>query len=669
MGTIQTAIRVTDGISPALRSMSNAMNIVISNFQHLQGVSHNAIDTASIQSARSELAQAEASFNRVEEEIRQANTQQQNFNNSMRNGSTHANGLLNVVRQIGGAYLGIQGAQKIIGLSDQMSNIKARLNMINDGQQTTTQLNDAIFESAQRARSSYLGTTDAVSKLALRARDAFSSNQETIAFAENLNKQFVIAGASQMETQSATLQLVQALGSGVLRGEELNAVFEASPNVIQTIADYLDVPIGKIRDMASDGQITADIVKNAMLGATDEINRQFNSMPMTWSQVWTMTCNNIVQASQPVLQVISLMAQHWDILGPIIYGVVGAIGAYIVALGIYNAVQGTTALVESIRAASTMMATGATFSATVAQYGLNAALLACPITWIIMGIIILIGIFYAAVAAVNHFAGTSISATGLICGAFAVAGAFIMNIILGVMNFVIGCGISLYNLIGAFVNFFATVFNHPVEAIAKLFADLFDFICGIVQSAASMIDTVLGSNLSGAVDGFRKDFSKSVDGIIGDKTVTVMKKLDARDFQMQRLSYGKSAQTGYNWGKNFKLGGAKDNMPKIDTSKLGEASLPNSAVKDLGKTATGTGQTAANTAKMAKVLDATGDDIKYLRDVAEREVINRFTTAEVKVEMNNQNNINSNMDLDGVVDYLGNTLNEKLQVVADGTYT
>lgn len=665
MATIQTAIQLRDGFSGPLRHMSNALNMTISNMARMQSVSHNAIDTASIQAARNELAQAEASFNRVEEEIRQANAQQQNLNNSMRNGTSSANGLLNIVRQIGGAYLGIQGAKKIIGLSDQMSNIKARLNMINDGQQTTAELNQLIYKSANDARASYISTADVVSKLALRAGDAFKNNQETVLFAENLNKSFAIAGASQEEMRSASLQLTQALGSGVLRGEELNAVFEASPNVIQTIADYLDVPIGKIRGMASDGQITADIVKNAMLGATDDIDKAFRSMPMTWAQVWTLTCNKIIMASQPVLSVISLMAQHWDILSPIIYGVIGALLVYNATSGIawLSTLKHGAAL--AWHAVCSWASTGGIVAMELAQHGLNAAIAMCPLSWFLITLVILISVFYAGVAALNHFAGTSISATGIIVGCFMWAGALILNMIMGVMNYVSTQGIELYNLMISFGNFFANFLKHPIAASAKLMADFIDFCAGKIQSLASMMDTVFGTNMAGGIEKLRGGFNDFIDKTINVEMKSVGKKLDPRNYQMKRIELKKAYTAGHDWGKN--LGSAKDNIPKLDKGKL--SNVPPGIPGDIDNIKKGTGQTAANTAKMAKVLDATGEDIKYLRDVAEREVINRFTTAEVKVEMNNQNNINSNMDLDGVVDYLGNALNEKLQVVADGTYT
>jgi tape measure domain-containing protein len=296
MGTIQSSIRLHDGMTPALRSMTKALNITLSSFEAMKRASGESIDSSSIQAARAELNKAEISFNQVEKEIRESSMAQQEFNNNINRGQKSAGGLLTTVKGLAATMGIVFSARQVIRLSDSLSQTTARLNLMNDGLQTTEELQDMIFQSAQRSKASYQATADIVAKLGQRAGDAFRSNQETIAFAENLNKAFVIAGASQQEMASASLQLTQALGSGVLRGEELNAVFESAPNVIKTISNYLDVPIGQIRNMAAEGQITADIVKNSMLAATDEINAQFNEMPMTYGQVWSIISNTFLQA-------------------------------------------------------------------------------------------------------------------------------------------------------------------------------------------------------------------------------------------------------------------------------------------------------------------------------------------------------------------------------------
>lgn len=283
MSTIRTAIQIQDNMSSAFSAMNNAMNIVISSFENLQNVSGNAVNTNSIQAARRELSSASIAIYQIEDNIRNSNNQQQQFNNSLRTGETAANWLLNRINGVAGAYVGIRTVGGVASISDELVQTNARLNMMNDELQTTQQLQEIIFQSAQRSRASYSSTADAVAKLGLRAKGTFSSNTEVVAFTEQLNKMFIIAGASQDEMSSATLQLTQALGSGILRGEEFNAVFEAAPNIMQAVADYMEMPIGKLREIASEGEITADIVKKAMFAAADETNAQFESIPMTIS--------------------------------------------------------------------------------------------------------------------------------------------------------------------------------------------------------------------------------------------------------------------------------------------------------------------------------------------------------------------------------------------------
>jgi tape measure domain-containing protein len=701
MATIRTAIQIHDGMSPAFKSMNNAMNIVLNSFEALQTASSNAIDTNSIQAARAELARAEVAFDDVEREIRQANEQQQRFNNEIRNGESAADGLQSKFMKIAATVGAIIGGKKVLSIADEMVQTKARLDLMNDGLQTTAELQNMIFQSAERSRGLYTVTADVVAKLGQRAGDAFNSNRETIAFAENLNKLFVIAGASQQEVASASLQLTQALGSGVLRGEELNAVFEAAPNVIQTIADYLDVPIGAIREMASDGEITADIVKNAMLAATDEINEQFESMPMTFEQVINSIKNRALKGFEPVLQQISEVAQNdefqqlvdnvvgglvliasvaltvfeilsssasfvadnWSWLEPIVWGIVGAFIAYNAVALITNGIIMAQAFADKVSAASKALATGATFTYTAAQHGLNAALYACPLTWIIILIITLIALFYAAVAAVNHFAGTSVSATGIIAGAFMVALAFIGNLFVGLWNLIVDVAASVWNVIATVAEFLANVFVDPIGATVRLFAGMADAILGILQGIAKAIDAIFGSNLADAVSGWRSGLQGAVDDLVGEAKIEVPR-MDSSSLYLDRFEYGAAWEMGYKAGENFEskfdlgkiLGGASDSLDAYEYGNL------------LDGIYSGVGDTAGNTAKMADSMDASEEDLKYLRDLAEQEVINRYTTAEITIEMNNENHIASNMDLDGVVSYLEEKVYETMEVAAEGVY-
>lgn len=672
---------------------------------------NQAIERMDINEANQAYMRLSQTVGNTERYIRDNVDAQGQFNQQIRDGTSAASSLENKILGFVAAYATIQSAQKVLDISDTMTQTTARLNMINDGLQTTQDLQNMIYLSAERSRGSYADTADVVAKLGLRAGEAFSSNTEIIAFAENLNKMFIIAGASQQEMASASLQLTQALGSGVLRGEELNAVFESAPNVIQSIADYLDVPIGKIREMAADGEITADIVKNALLSATDTINEQFEQMPMTFGQIWTSISNDALMAFDPVLerlnefansdhfqvmvegitntlvfvsglvieifdlvaQVAGFISENWSIIEPIILGAATALGVYVTALLIYNTVQAITngiqaisAFRASVHAAATMLQTGATFAATAAQHGFNAALLACPITWIILGIIAIITVIYLAVAAFNKLAGTSVSATGIIMGVLAVAAAFIGNLFVTLINFVIDIFVVLWNFIAAFANFFANVFNDPVGAIARLFFDLVDTVLSLLQSLAKAIDTIFGSNLAGSVQGWRDSLGGWVDDTFG-KGVEVMAELDSSDLHLGRFEYGAAWDAGYAFGEgiedtisNFSIGDLFDtNIPDPSDYALGYdgSSIP-SNIADI----------ADNTGAIKNSVDISQEDLKYMRDLAETEVINRFTTAEIRVDMPVNATINNEMDLDGVVDYLGEGVTEAMEKAAEGVH-
>ena len=586
--------------------------------------------------------------------------------------------------------------------------------MINfDDGGSLTDLEKKVMASAQRSRTSYMDAASSIAKLGLNARDAFGSMDEVIAFQELVNKQFVIGGASVQEQQAAMIQLTQAMASGVLRGEELNSIFEQAPGIIQSIADYLGVSIGEIRAMASEGQITADVVKNAMFAAADDIEAKFSNMPKTWAQIWVGMQNKALSIFAPILTKINeignsqrftqvtdgiinglagiasvatwvldllisgaaLVVDNWGWIAPIVAGVATAYLILHGAMLAYNAVQAITNGIQAISAARSAIKTGATLAeaaatttATGAQAGLNAALYACPLVWIIILIIALVALFYAAVAAVNHFAGTSVSATGLICGAFMAALAFIGNIFIALWNLVVDVFVMIYNLVGTVANFIGNVFNDPVGAVCRLFFDLADTVLSVLQALASAIDTIFGSNLAGSVQGWRDSLGGWVDSTFG-KGEEVMEKLNADDMKLGRFEYGAAFDMGYEFGQGVEdtVGGLFD-FSAMDS--LGAADGLDAF--NLGNTLDGiygnTGDTAGNTAAMSDALDIAEEDLAYLRDIAEREAINRFTTAEIHVEQHNENHISNDTDLDGIMDAWANDFAEKLEVSEEGVH-
>lgn len=676
---------------------------------------NRAVENMDVEAANQAYLRLSQTVGNTERYIRDNVDEQGRFNREIEEGTNEANSLMQTIKGAVAGYATIQTLSAALNLSDQLTSTTARMNLMNDGLQTTQDLQNMIYLSAERARGSYQATADAVSKLGLMAGDAFGSSQEIIAFMEQVNKQFTIAGTEAAGVDAAMLQLTQAMASGVLRGEELNSIFEQAPTIIQTIADYLDVPIGSIREMAAEGQITADIVKSAMFAAADETNAKFESMPKTFSQIWTSFQNTALMSFQPVLQrmneianseafqefvnnaieglslvagialeifdllvgVAGAVADNWSWLSPIIYGVAAALAVYYGWLLLTKgaemamaAVHGIVAVAKGIMAAATMLVTGATWAETTAQYGLNAAMYACPIVWIIILIIALIALFYAAVAAVNKFAGTSVSATGIICGAFMVALAFIGNIFVALWNLVVDVFVLIYNLVATVANFIGNVFTDPIGAICRLFFDLADTVLGILQALASAIDAIFGSNLAGSVQGWRDSLGGWVDDTFG-KGEEVMAKMNADDMKLGRFEYGEAWDAGYSFGE-----GIDQSIANFDPSSLFDTNVPGaddyanlgSYGSGIGGIGSGVDDIAGNTGKIADSMDITEEDLKYLRDIAEQEAVNRFTTAEITIEQTNHNTVSGKMDLDGIVSGLTDAANEAVDKIAEGVH-
>lgn len=698
----------TDTANAELEQLRGQLDQAVQEQQNL----NRAVDNMDVQAANEAYLRLSQTIGNTERYIRDNVDEQGRFNREIEEGTNEANELMQTIKGAVAAYATIQTLSAALNLSDQLTSTTARLNLMNDGLQTTQDLQNMIYLSAERARGSYQATADAVSKLGLMAGDAFSSSEEIIAFMEQVNKQFTIAGTEAAGIDAAMLQLTQAMGSGVLRGEEYNSILEQAPNIIQAIADYMEVPKGQLKDMAAEGLITADIVKAAMFAAADDTNAKFEQMPKTFSQIWTSFQNTALMAFQPVLQrmneianseafqgfvnnaiealsmvagialeifdllvgIAEIVGENWSWLSPIIYGVAGALAVYYGWLLLTKgaemamaAVHGIVAVAKGIMAAATMLVTGATWAETTAQYGLNAAMYACPIVWIIVLIIALIALFYAAVAAVNKFAGTSVSATGIICGAFMVALAFIGNIFVALWNLVVDVFVLIYNLVATVANFIGNVFTDPIGAVCRLFFDLADTVLGILQALASAIDAIFGSNLAGSVQGWRDSLGGWVDETFG-KGDEVMAKMNADDMKLGRFEYGAAWDAGYSFGE-----GIDESIANFDPSSLFDTNVPDAGdyadLSNYGEGLAGdVGDIAGNTGAIKDSMDITEEDLKYLRDIAEQEAINRFTTAEITIEQTNHNTVSGKMDLDGVIDGLTDAVNEAVDIIAEGVH-
>jgi len=730
MATITTAIKVQDAMTPAFRSMNNALNIVLNSFEDLQNSTHKAIDTASIQSARNELANANATIIQVEENLRKANNEGNKMPQKFNNATDSANGLLNKIKNIALAIGGITAIKNMLNLSDEMTNTTARLNMIVDDGGSVEELENKIFTSAQKSRADYMGIANTVAKLNMNAGKAFKNNDESIKFAELLNKQFVIAGSSQEEISSASLQLTQALGSGVLRGEELNAVFESAPPIIQSIADYLDVDIGKIRTMASEGKLSADVVKNAMFASANDIDKRFNNMPTTWAQIFTKIKNTALKMLQPILKKINQLANNqqaqkvingittaisalvgtisplldiiinigsfiidnWSWIAPIIYGIVAAYIAWNLASGITTMLLGAQTLAQFALAVATGAKASADAVATASQWGLNSAMLACPAFWIALIIIALIAVLVYLWFTNDKVAYAILYVWDALRLGIMVAGLGIQatwyGLQLAVMYLWLGIQTCILGMMTAWYGF-QTGIEAVCLGVLSIFQGLYNGIVSIVNQIIEVLNKIPGVEIDtvGAAS-FANDFASKMANNIIDRNTKLQEMASQMDGTMDKINEIKSkmgselsASATNIQNKAIEMHTTRDdrvanrndwaNGAKNAFQSALNTNLSNpltDLANNMGNTAGNTGDTAGNTGKISDTLDATEEDLQYLRDIAERETINRFTTAQISVEMNNSNNINSEMDIDGIVDSLGQKLEERLEVVANGVY-
>ena len=697
---------LNDGISGVLRKINTALNTTLNAFEQVQRASGRAVDTAQIQAARAALVQANNEVDQMAEGYRRAAQQEEILNKGLRNGTSAADGLLGKVKGIVATLAAGAGLKSLLGLSDKMTSTTARLNFLVDDGGSVDALEQKIMASAQRSRSAYLDTASAIASMGANAGSAFESNDELIAFMEQINKQFVIGGASAEGQSAAMLQLTQAMAAGALRGEELNSILENAPGIARAIESYMGIAEGSIKSYAEQGLITAEVVKNAMFAAADETNAKFESMPMTWAQICTKMQNTALAAFDPVLTKLnqvansaqfntvingainglamlatvatgvldllingaSFVVDNWSWISPIVYGLVAAFIAY-------NAVALTT---NGINAAALAMSTVATFAQTAAQYGLNAALAACPITWIVVLIIAMVAAIYAACSAIAKFTGIANSGFGVICGGINVVVQFFVNLGLTIANIALG----IWNALGACAQNIGIAFGNVIAGVQSWFYNLLSTALTVVAGICEALNKLPFvefdySGITNAASDYAAKAAEASGNIqdfvsIGDAFNEGMSTFDTWGEGWASDAFN----AGANWGDGV-ASGISDAVGGLFDMDLGAATdygtglgtgsgYGDFAMDDL---LGNTGQTAANTGAAADALSTSTEELEYLRDIAERDAINRFTTAEVRIDMTGMTNrIEGGADLDGVISTLTDGFTEALLTAAEGVH-
>jgi len=646
--------------------------------------------------------------------------EQEQFNQEISAGTQQANELTNTIKRAVAAYVSIQTVGKALNISDELASTTARLNLMNDNLQSTEELTNMVYAAAQNSRGSFSDMAANVAKIGNLAGDAFSSSEQIVVFAEQLNKQMKLSGASTQEASAAMLQLTQSLAKGCLNGDELTSVMENGSMVTQTIADYMGITQGELKDLAAEGQVTSDVIIAAMLGAADQTNAAFETLPMTWADVWQNMQNGALVAFRPVLQKINdlansqavqafvngaieamatlanivlnifelvgtvggFIADNWSVISPIIYGVIGALAVYAAYLGIVKGIEIASAAATAIHSVAMsakigVMAalTGQTMAATAAQMGYNGALYACPVVWIIVLIIALIAVIMAVCSAIAKMTGIANSGFGVIMGCVFTVGALFKNLGLTVANIALGIG----SAIAALASNMMTAFHNAICSVQSWFYNLLSTALSVIEGICAALNKLPFvefdySGISSAADDYAAKASEAAGNKEDYTSISDAFNEGFTTFDAFQDGWASDAfNAGAAWGD-----GVADKVSNFSLSDLfGKTEVPdpasyadgfNDAIANSG-IGDGVGSIDDNTGKIKDSLEVSEDELKYLRDIAEQEAINRYTTAEIKVDMSGmQNNINTDDDIDGFVNKLTESVNEAVDSMTEGVH-
>ena len=652
MAGISTAIEVQDRVSGTLNRITAALYNTTSAFQGVDKASETTFNTSGIQAMTQELYAYEARIQGVESELMDANRRIEQMQNELDETKNKAKGLENAFSKVGsiiaGLGIGMLIKQQVSEAVDYASDLTEVQNVV-----------DTVF-----------GDNSAVDEWSENMLNAVGLNELSAKqFAGTMGAILDSSGVADEKVESMSMSLAELAGNMAsfynLDAEEaFNKIRSGISGETEPLKQLgINMSVANLEAYAlSQGIETAysemtqaeqtmiryaylmDATANAQ-GDFARTSESYANQTKLLKENWLEFTGELATSILPMLAfgismlngVIGFLSDNWDIIGPFVAGIASAV-----------AVISAVALAIKIAAGATAL--------------WNAIMAMNPTVRVIAAVVALIGVIIALCNWIANVTGITQSGLGIIVGAFTVAGAAILNTIVGVINFIIGIGVELYNLIAVFANFFANVFNDPVGAIITLFSGMFDFILDIVQSAAALIDTVLGTDIAGAVEGFRDKVSATVEDIVGEQTV-VMEKANASDYMLNGINYGDAWNAGSELGDGIaeKLSGL---TASLDTSSIDSAYTGT----DAGSVADSLAGIKSDTSDLKDSVDITDENLKYLRDVAERDVINRFTTAEIKVDMQNTNNINNGMDIDGIVEQLAAGVQEAMSQAAEGVH-
>ncbi len=666
---IANASRRAQQLNPTMNTAQNNagrmnQNMIIIN-QTIQQVN------ASLHITQNNIGQIQNNTSHVVNNIRQAVRETEVFNDQVQRGNSAVSGLARSIKSMVGAYIGLRGLQQGMQAVDNFSNQRARLSMIvDDGgsveeqEKKVKELENKIFSAAQRSAGNYNDMVNTVAKLGITAKKAFQSNDELIKFSELMQKSFAVSGASASEISSGMEQLTQAMASGRLQGDEFRSIIENAPMLANAIAEYTGVGMEGLKQLSSEGAISADIIKNALFSAGKDIEKKFEEMPVTFTSAWTDIKNTSFMHARDMMSRISSILNS-DMGRNAIEGIRSTVHTLITVLAgvvemilyITSAVQQNWGVIVPILMLAitwitsykmAMLASAiATKIQTIAQNGLNRAIYKCPIFWIVAAIMLLITIIFLAVKAINKWKKTNISAVGIVAGIFSVFRTTFHNIF-----------VRIWNTVAAFINFFANVFKDPVAAVQILFLDLATNVLGYVKTLAQGIEDAVNK-----IPGVEIELTNGIENLekkASDKLKDIKSKAEWEEVVKTKeyWQYSDKIKDAYQWGA-----GVEDKIAdKLENIELDIPGFTDSPLLESMK------ETADNTGKIADSLEMDKDDLEYIRDMANSKYANKYIMPQIKLEMINHNAIASDLDIDGIVDKMTQKVGEALAVSAEGAY-
>lgn len=655
MAQLQNTITLENKVSPALDEIAKSTNKAAEDFNKLSN-----------------------SINRSGESAEAAKGSMIGFREVFA-GSILANVAVGAVNMLTDSF------HKMIDTSEQFASFGARLNNIAGSQARAAQLNDEIYESAQRARMGYEDMMESVLHLSTAAKNIFPDPQEALKFNEIVSKAFVVNGVQGEAAKNAMTQLTQALTSGVLQGDEFRSIAEQAPILEQYVADYMKVPRENLKKLASEGKITADIVHKAIMAAQDDVDAKFAAMPQTFSSLGTQIHNTLIRSFQPLFGLLTKLANAPEVkefvagivnnikfIAPIITGVFNVIifsirkvmaffQQHAAVFGALKAAMAVVAIGAGLLAAEyAAMGIAAAFAA-IKTAVLNSALLTSPITWIVLGIVALIIIIYQLINMYEEWAGTSVSVIGAIAALFAQFGVSVANIFVG-----------LWNYIAAFANFLANVWKDPLGAVQNLFIDIWNAIAGYVAKAVNNIidsinkipgmDKIFGGAI-GHVDSLQLERV----AIAGGETTWMDRKdyIDASPYVDSAYNWGAGVGQGISDGISNAIGSLNNDIKMPGDDKDANTNDKRDAATQAAKdTAKNTGKTAKHTEKVAKSIQLTADEIKNLHRSVQNDAIKEWSNRTIHINVTNNNKIDKDVNYG---DFTTNFANGLIETVKRNT--